>query len=339
MAYLMLVHRGLRRERVFRDRLNPLDCYDDTDLFKKYRFNRGGIMHIIDNLAGQLEHRTNRSHAVPASLQVFIALRFYATGSVLDNSAAMHGISVATCSRVVRRVTKALCQRRNEYIKFPCTREDVRNTQVKFHNIAQFPHVVGVVDGTHVCLSGAPLGEEEYVYVNRKGRHSINVQIISNAEFKITNIVARWPGSTHDSRILQNSIIGQKFANGTLEGILLGDSGYALHPWLMTPVLNPDNRAQRAYNQSHSRTRATVEQVNGQLKNKFRCLIGQGLQMSPIRAGDVIVACAVLHNISKDLHQPDVQFHMEEDHDWQLPLEHAPCGAAARARLIEYHFM
>ena len=39
---------------------------------------------------------------------------------------------------------------------------------------------------------------------------------------------------------------------------------------------------------SHSRTRATIEQVNGQLKNKFRCLMGQGVQMWPDR--DVIMA-------------------------------------------------
>ena len=110
MAYLMLLlERAQRRERVFRDRTNPLEIYDDVDLFKKYRFNRAGVMTLIDRLGGQLEHQTRRNHAVPPSLQVFVALRFFATGSVLDNSAVHHGISIATTCRIVRSVTQVLC--------------------------------------------------------------------------------------------------------------------------------------------------------------------------------------------------------------------------------------
>ena len=81
-----------------------------------------------------------------------------------------------------------------------------------------------------------------------------------------------------------------------------------------------------------------IEQVNGQFKNKFRCLIGQGLQMRPDRAGDVIVACAVLHNISKDMQQPEVAFHVQEEEERQQPLENARNGAAARELIIQNHF-
>ena len=40
--------------------------------------------------------------------------------------------------------------------------------------MAQFPNVVGCLDGTHVKIL-APLLEDERSYVNRKGYHSINV--------------------------------------------------------------------------------------------------------------------------------------------------------------------
>ena len=39
-------------------------------------------------------------------------------------------------------------------------------------------------------------------FVNRKQFYSINVQAVCDSDAFITNIVARWPGSTHDSRIL-----------------------------------------------------------------------------------------------------------------------------------------
>ena len=71
--------------------------------------------------------------------------------------------------------------------------------------------VVGAVDCTHVRLYGSPMGEEEYVFVNG------NIQAICDASYKITNIVARWPGITHDSAILQASVIGDMLENGRYE--------------------------------------------------------------------------------------------------------------------------
>ena len=122
MAALMnvLQDAALRRERVVRDRSNPLELYDDQDIFIKYRFNREGVMFIIDLLTNELEHPTKRSHALSAPLQVFIALRLYATGSVLDSPATLHGCcSIATASRVVRRVAEAICGKQDEVSSTP----------------------------------------------------------------------------------------------------------------------------------------------------------------------------------------------------------------------------
>ena len=72
---------AIRRERIFRDRLNPLDIFDDTELYSRFWFDREGIMMIIDLLDAELSHLTQQNHALPTSLQVFIALRCYASGS------------------------------------------------------------------------------------------------------------------------------------------------------------------------------------------------------------------------------------------------------------------
>jgi hypothetical protein len=73
--------RALRRERVFRDRTKPLDIYDDFELIDKYRFSRQSIMLICDMLQDDLESSTFRNRALIPNMKVFVALRFYASGS------------------------------------------------------------------------------------------------------------------------------------------------------------------------------------------------------------------------------------------------------------------
>jgi len=62
-----------------------------------------------------------------------------------------------------------------------------------------------------------------------------------------TNIVARWPGSCHDSHIFRSSNICQYLEenhNSLDDGVILGDSGYACSPFLMTPYSNPESPEQ-----------------------------------------------------------------------------------------------
>jgi hypothetical protein len=107
-----------------------------------------------------------------------------------------------------------------------------------FYAIAGFPSIVGIVDGTHVRIQAPSLATERD-YVNRKNQHSINVQVVINARGCFTNVVANWSGSAHDSFIMRNSNIWHAFETGQLQGLILGDSGYALRPWLMTPIRRP----------------------------------------------------------------------------------------------------
>ena len=66
--------------------------------------------------------------------------------------------------------------------------------------------------------------QSEFVFVNKKHFHSINVQIIRDAQMQLTDIVARRPGSTHDSFILTNSMVGNRLEAGMVsDGWLLGE--------------------------------------------------------------------------------------------------------------------
>lgn len=90
------------------------------------------------------------------------------------------------------------------YIRFPQTEIEVGHTKARFMAKYNLPGCLGIVDGTHVAIS-AVKREIEHAFVNRKGFHSINVQITSDDRMIITNINARFPGSTHDSYIFLGS--------------------------------------------------------------------------------------------------------------------------------------
>ena len=115
-----------------------------------------------------------------------------------------------------------------------------------------------------------------------------------------TNIVARWPGSTHDSFIFSDSQIGQQLnaqQQSLEDGLLLGDSGYPCKPYLMTPYLNPGTNKQTEFNNAHTRTRVPIEQAFGMWKRRFHLLHSE-IRMKPEKVCMVIGACAVLHNIA-----------------------------------------
>ena len=66
----------------------------------------------------------------------------------------------------------------------------------------------------------------------------------------------------------------------------------------MTPIANAVNTGEIAYNIAHRKARNCVERCIGVLKGRFR-ILGKDriLRYTPQKAGTIINACVVLHNI------------------------------------------
>ena len=88
-------------------------------------------------------------------------------------------------------------------------------------NVAGFPNVIGVIDCTHIPIFS--IGKDHAGKIrNKKGFYSINTQVICDAHGYITNIVAKCPGSNHDSRIFMNLILNDNLKISNLEVFYLG---------------------------------------------------------------------------------------------------------------------
>ena len=145
--------------------------------------------------------------------------------------------------------------------------------------------------------------------------YAINLLAVANPNLKFTYAYAGWPGSRTDSHVLSQSRLFQwaeeKFI--PLAYYLVGDSGFGLYHWLMTPYSDSAKRsrdtgqASRDFNFNQASTRVVVEQAFGVLKGRFRVL--KCIHCRLKHAATVTMACVVLHNMCIEWcdpwHQPE----------------------------------
>ena len=72
------LRRQLRRERLFRGRLNPLDKFDDFELKKLFRFDRNNLTVLICSLEEYLQPRAYRNNPMMAAQKVCSCLNYLA---------------------------------------------------------------------------------------------------------------------------------------------------------------------------------------------------------------------------------------------------------------------
>lgn len=253
-----------------------------------------------------------RNHAVMAQQKVLLTLRFYATGNFLQAVGDLSGIDKSTASRIIWNVTRAIASLYHRYIKMPEAEEEIREISQQFYNIARFPKCVGALDCTHVKIV-SPGGDNAEIYRNRKGFFSFNVQAICDAKCTFQDVVCRWPGASHDSHIFANSQIRAKFERGDFgESVLVGDSGYGIKKYLITPLANPQTRGEQLFNESLIRTRNCIERKFGQWKRRFP-ILAFGIRLKTEKVQGIVIATAVLENIAQFLHEPEPPNNQEEE--------------------------
>lgn len=284
--------------------MNPFE-WSERDFKSNFRLTHDLALQLIDDLYPHYwemikDKQDGGSHEIAFELKVLVALKFYATGCYQGNLRESLNLSLSSVSRSIEFITDLIISALAGYVSFPLTEAAKEIIEPAFREKG-FPGVIGCIDGTHIAISGVNK-EEMYKYMNRKQFASINVQVICDANYRLLNVNPKFCGANHDSYIWSASKIKARLMENYDTPInqkywLLGDSGYPLEPWLMTPIQNPSTESEEKYNMYHIRVRGIVERTIGIWKQRFRCILGERkLHYEPTKCRKIILATAILHN-------------------------------------------
>ncbi|XP_064619454.1 putative nuclease HARBI1 [Lineus longissimus] len=211
-AEVELFEEDLRPFRNYKERYNPFETASDAEFFACHRFPKAVFRDLLDILEPGINRATRRSHALEPIVQLCVGVRYLAQGGFLPMIGDLYGISPRAASNCIHSVTQAICDRMDRFITWP-DMEGVNRVKLDFYNANRhrFPCITGLIDGTQVEINTPHRPYNEAAYINRKGYHAINAQVVCERKMKIFNLDARWPGFTHDSFMLRNSHVWDKF--------------------------------------------------------------------------------------------------------------------------------
>jgi hypothetical protein len=288
-----------------------LHKYNDNLGVANFRFTKAVLFGLISLLAPHCERQDMKYRkAVLVRVKVACALYKLVQGASFLVCSEFFAIGQSTISVCLRDVVHAVNLEFMSKFSFPRGNR-LCNVMNSFQDFCGLSAVAGAIDGTHIHVRKPSLGPEDYFYFKNSG-YTIQMQAMVDKWKRFLDVTVGMPGSTYDSRVLCRSALYAQAEIGTLfeDGVnvdsfmpyLLGDAGYPLKQWLLTPYRDGRGRTdarsilERLYNKRLSRGRSVVENAFGIFKQSFKELL-QIMDLYVSFVPDVVVSCCLLHNV------------------------------------------
>jgi hypothetical protein len=273
----------------------------DDSFLQIFRLSREAFGFVYTELS--LNPKLTASKGFGLDMKVAATIFWLGNSGSLAQTARVFGIGTSTLQSWYTLVCEAIVSNLGQWICWPAPGSvDFALLQLDFRKLSTlqhpFHHVIGAIDSSHIPLSSKPACDEANSYWNRKYKPSVHLQAVVDARGRFMHVEVGQPGATHDSTVLRNSELFLTIQN-RVDNIsyLLGDKGYPLLNWLMTPYRDRRvrNEAECRFNDVHSRMRVIVEHTFGILKTRFRRLFCVPVDLFHVPR--VVIACCILHNI------------------------------------------
>ncbi|CAA7389615.1 unnamed protein product [Spirodela intermedia] len=330
---------------------------DFESVFKMSRKTFNYICSLVkEDLMGRPSSFTClNGRVLSANDQVAVALRRLSSGESLLTVGQSFGVNQSTVSQVTWRFVEAMEERGIHHLRWPSGKE-MEAIKAKFEDIRGLPNCCGAIDATHIVMCLPSVDPSNSVWIDPEKKHSMVLQAIVDPEMRFRDIVTGWPGSMSDAIVLQSSGFFQLCETGArLNGAktelpegsevreyLVGDAGYPLLPWLLTPFRGrdlPDAAAE--FNKRHQATRLVSQRALARLKEMWRIFQGEMWRPDKHRLPRIILVCCILHNIVIDLEDPARdRLPLSAHHDSGYRQQHCnfsdKAARSAREKLSQY---
>ena len=121
------MHWALERGRIFCDRIGTIPMIP-AQMQSYYRFTRNCIMYLTDLLEEEIDHPTQQRRGISSAVQIFTTLKYYSQDPNFTTTGILTEVSEPSVSKILHRVMREICNKREQFIKFPVTERRIRKT-------------------------------------------------------------------------------------------------------------------------------------------------------------------------------------------------------------------
>ncbi|KAH6822029.1 PIF / Ping-Pong family of plant transposase [Perilla frutescens var. hirtella] len=248
--------------------------------------------------------------------QVALALVRLGSGNSLISIGDSFGAHHSTVSQVTWRFVEAIEEKGLRHLQWPSTELEMTQIKQKFEKIRGLPNCCGAIDTTHITMLLTSSDQEADTWLDCKQNHSMILQAIVDPDLRFRNIVTGWPGKMNDSSVLQSSSFFKQCQKGEklnakkihlseeteLTEYIIGDSGFPLLPWLVTPYQGKEvSKTEADFNKRLLATQVVAHRALARLKEVWKMIQGEMWRPDRHKLPRFILVCCILHNIVIDM--------------------------------------
>ncbi|XP_024310909.1 uncharacterized protein LOC100827806 isoform X2 [Brachypodium distachyon] len=280
--------------------------------------------------------------------RVAIALIMLNSGDPPATVGSFIGVNESTVPLVTKSFVDAMLERAQHHLRWPQS-DEMEKMKSMFDEIHGLPNCCGVLHTTHVTSASRSWDHFD--------KDSFVLQGVIAPDMRFTSIwVAPRPANTSQSSFLHDSNLFEycekgawlngsklKVASEEVGEYVIGDVGYPLLPWLLTPYYQLQNDLsdipyQVEFNSRHSAVKNIALKVLARLEGTWKSMHGEWRPDTPREMSRAIHACCILHNIVIDIEE-DAGMPSDQEEDDSKQKRQLEDEDAVRARDVLSEYM